>query len=111
MKTTYREWDYPPEPRRGRHFERVEILPPEQPERRLHVRHSHRLQPPDAGVVALLACGVFVVLMMMRFNPIIVLVGAVVLISQVPQLGEAVALMLVVMAVAAWRAHRSGRPF
>jgi hypothetical protein len=107
-------WDWPEEHGRRRHFENVEILPPQQPEHRVTARITvtrHRqVQPPNIGVVVILSAMLFIVLATLRYG-IVAPVAIAVLISQVPQLGEAVALMLVVMAVAAWRAHRSGRPF
>jgi hypothetical protein len=111
--TERREWDWPQEPKRSRRprIETVEILPARQPEREqdIHVnvtvhRNGHVPQMIIAGALLFLA---------LRFLPYlgIGLLIAVALLIAYPIIGIVAGTIVAILAIAAFRNHRSGHPF
>ena len=101
------EWDFPPTKRyRRRH--RVEIMEPQKPPRyhRVEITVGHQRRPPPRFLPIFVAI-VVAVLLLWRYPLGFLLLGAL-LGSQAASMFLFVA---VVLALLAWREHRSGRPF
>jgi hypothetical protein len=105
MTTKWTEWDFDnPAHQQHRRRPRVEYLPPE-PERDrrvvVEVRHRH-----DAGMTWLLVVIAFAVMLLWR--PF----GGLVLFALLgPTYFVAITATILILAVAAWRERRHGRPF
>lgn len=96
-------WDWPPEPpRRGRRFEKVEILPPRQPRHDVRVTLHHRREAPPIGVVILM-CAIAVLIFAWR--PLLLFV------MFAPQLFGVALLVGFILTAVAIRDRRRGRPF
>jgi hypothetical protein len=96
-------WDWPP--RKRRRFERVEILPPEQPEMHVHVHDARGWEPQRWITIAAL----FVLaLILVRSGPLALLMLSALI--GLKAIGAA-AVTVIIVALIAWREHRAGRIF
>jgi hypothetical protein len=104
------EWDWPPTKRyRKRRRPRVEILPPKQDEqepRPLRVEIILRSQQRSTTNWPILIVAVVTVIFLWRYRLALLLLGVVAW-----KLVAAMLMMAAVVAVAAWRERRYGRPF
>jgi hypothetical protein len=100
------EWDFPPT-KRYRRRPRVEIMQPQEPPRyhRVEITVGHHRRPPPRFLPIFVA--IVAVLLLWRYPLGFLMLGALVG-SQVLSMFLFVA---VILALFAWRNHRSGRPF
>jgi hypothetical protein len=104
-------WDWPKEPRRGRRFERVEILPPEQPGSNTAsidaVSHVHH-RPVTIQRLVMFGALFVLALILIRSGPVAILMfTALVGFKTI----AAAAIAVLVFALIAWKEHRKGLPF
>jgi len=106
-KSEWVEWDCFPEPRRRRpRIERVEILPPQQPERGVNITVRHHHHAPQIAALGL----VVVAFLAGRFL-VIPLIVVIVLAVTFPALARAWLLIVALVTGAALYERWHGRPF
>ena len=104
--TEWIEWDaFPDPPKRQREVRVAEILPPRQPEMRLHVHHHHESRGLQRWIK--IAAVIFIVVVLFR-SPMVLLLLAALAGWQVVSM---FLFVIALLALVAWREHRSGRPF